>query len=267
MGNKRNIEDYIGQEFGRLTVLGEGEPKLQSNGYYRRTVRCQCNCENHTICDIYVSDLFRREDGKRKPTRSCGCLWWEALQELPQLFKTKPNKWSNKLTDEYGDYYIGWTNNTNKEFYIDTNDYDIVKQYCWYEHVDQTGYHSLQTTVNEKTLKMTRLLNVVNWDHADRNPLNNRRYNLREATGSQQMVNRNKRKDNKSGIIGVRYVDNQHRVRCWYAELKVNKVKVLSEFYLTKDEAIRARLRAEADFVGEFAPQKHLFEEYGIITS
>lgn len=66
MGNKRNIEDYIGQEFGRLTVLGEGEPKLQSNGYYRRTVRCQCNCENHTICDIYVSDLFRREDGKRK---------------------------------------------------------------------------------------------------------------------------------------------------------------------------------------------------------
>ena len=35
MGNKRNIEDYIGQEFGRLTVLGEGEPKLQSNGYYR----------------------------------------------------------------------------------------------------------------------------------------------------------------------------------------------------------------------------------------
>lgn len=264
MRKKININDLIGQQFGRLTVLGEGDPQLQKDGYYRKTARCRCSCENRTICDILVKDLLRKENGKRKPTRSCGCLWEESIRELPQLYTHVSNKWSDKMTDEYGDYYIGWTNNTNNRFYIDADDYDLLKNYCWYEHVDNTGYHSLLARINEQNIKMTKLIGAFNFDHADRNPLNNRRYNLREATDSQQMVNRGIRKDNKSGIIGVRYIKDENRAKCWYAELKINKEKVLSKFFLTKREAIVARLQAEADFAGEFAPQKHLFDEYGI---
>ena len=33
-----------------------------------------------------------------------------------------------------------------------------------------------------------------------------------------------------------------------------------------KDDAIRARLNAEVKYFGEFAPQKHLYEQYGIKT-
>ena len=36
--------------------------------------------------------------------------------------------------------------------------------------------------------------------------------------------------------------------------------------FIPKDDAIKARLTAEARYFKEFAPQKHLFEKYGIIT-
>ena len=32
------------------------------------------------------------------------------------------------------------------------------------------------------------------------------------------------------------------------------------------DDAIKARLNAEAKYFGKFAPQRHLFEQYGINT-
>ena len=40
--------------------------------------------------------------------------------------------------------------------------------------------------------------------------------------------------------------------------------KMTGNFFNTKEEAIIARLKAEKYYLGEFAPQKHLFEEYGI---
>lgn len=42
-----------------------------------------------------------------------------------------------------------------------------------------------------------------------------------------------------------------------------NKTKYLGSFK-NKEGAIKARLEAEAKYFGEFAPQKHLFEQYGI---
>lgn len=36
--------------------------------------------------------------------------------------------------------------------------------------------------------------------------------------------------------------------------------------FASKDDAIKTRLEAEAKHFGEFAPQRHLFEEYGITT-
>jgi hypothetical protein len=35
-------------------------------------------------------------------------------------------------------------------------------------------------------------------------------------------------------------------------------------YFINKDDAIKTRLSAEAKYYGEFAPQKHLFEEYGV---
>ena len=35
--------------------------------------------------------------------------------------------------DLSGEYGIGWTHNTEHEFYFDLEDYDIIKYYCWYD--------------------------------------------------------------------------------------------------------------------------------------
>lgn len=62
-------------------------------------------------------------------------------------------------------------------------------------------------------------------------------------------------------MAGV-YWDNQKNK--WKATIWVNyKNKYLGR-YLDKDDAIRARLKAEAKYYGEFAPQQHLYEQYGI---
>ena len=36
---------------------------------------------------------------------------------------------------------------TKSLFYFDLEDYDKIKDYCWYEHVNKDGYRSLQTNM------------------------------------------------------------------------------------------------------------------------
>ena len=44
----------------------------------------------------------------------------------------------------------------------------------------------------------------------------------------------------------------------------INKRNINLGSYQNKKDAIRARLVAEKQYFGEFAPQRHLFKEYGI---
>ena len=42
--------------------------------------------------------------------------------------------------DLSGDVGIGWTSNTNRQFYFDLNDYELIKDYSWHECVMPDGY-------------------------------------------------------------------------------------------------------------------------------
>lgn len=108
---------------------------------------------------------------------------------------------------------------------------------------------------------MHHLLTGKSYDHADRNPLNNRRYNLREATMIENAQNHTRQKSNTSGIVGVEFRQSNNK---WCANITVNKKRIWLGYFHNKKDAIIARLQAEKKYFGKFAPQSHLFKEYGI---
>lgn len=169
------------------------------------------------------------------------------------------------LTGEYG---IGYTKK-GEEFYFDLEDYDKVKQYTWYK--DTHGYIKTHFYVDEK--KTTAYLHRIilgfkhgdkrKIDHKNRNKVDCRKENLRIATSHTNSMNGSIRKTNHSGIIGVS-LNNHCKYKKWSAELILNNKKVYQKYFENKEDAIKARLEAEAKYFGEFAPQQHLFEQYGV---
>lgn len=235
--------NLIGQTFGRLTVIAKGEDYVYPDGKYKQNRWvCQCSCDKHTIKVIREDHLIKEE------ITSCGCLHSEKRKRFNQY-------------DLSGEYGIGWTTNTNEEFYFDLLDYDTIKNYCW--HKNANGYCRTRDPLTKKTILMHILLGCKNHDHANRNKLDNRRNNLRPCTYQENNRNRGLQSNNTSGIIGVVYHKGAQK---WCAEIVKdnNKSSEYLGIFCNKEDAIRARLTAEKEYFGEFAPQRHLFEEYGI---
>ena len=90
-------------------------------------------------------------------------------------------------------------------------------------------------------------------DHINRDGLDNRWENLREATHSQNSTNRSVRVTSASGITGVYFRKDN---KTWQADITVNKVRKSLGSFATKDQAVAARKIAEAKYHGEFAAQE-----------
>ena len=232
----------------RLTVIRQVDDYVDSAGEHYAQWLCHCNCENNK-----EEFVVRGSHIKNGTTLSCGCLNKERLVGRPK----KGNKY-----DLSGDYGIGWTSNTNEELYFDLEDYDKIKEHTWYSFMDgSTKAIGAWDTNKGSRISMHHLLGFAEYDHMDRNELNNKKDNLRQCTRTENRINANRRIDNTSGFVGVSYhkADNK-----WWAKISVNKKEVLVGRYEDKEDAIVARLKAEKQYYGEFAPQRHLFEQYNI---
>ena len=155
-----------------------------------------------------------------------------------------------------------------EEFYFDLEDYDKIKDYCW--HKSKQGYIVANTLKPErdKTNKNVISLHVIVMgekegyvvDHQNRQKNDCRKENLRYATHTENCRNISVAKDNTSGIIGVmRRENNKYRSR-----IRVDGKLIDLGTYSNLEDAIKVRLKAEKEYFGDFAPQKHLFEQYGI---
>ncbi|WP_411842131.1 HNH endonuclease [Salinicoccus sp. HZC-1] len=134
---------------------------------------------------------------------------------------------------------------------IDKPDLELFKTTNW--HVSQDKY--IVGWKNGKIIKLHRLLmdfpdEFV--DHRNRNPLDNRKQNLRLATPSDNARNSKIQRNNKSGVAGVRRVPNYNT---WNARIIVNNKYIHLGNYKTFEEAVAARKEAESKYFGEFAPQ------------
>lgn len=158
-----------------------------------------------------------------------------------------------------GEYGIGYTTK-NEPFYFDLEDYELIKNYCWYYN----DKHYVVSCCNHKQIAMHILLTNHKYkrvDHQNRITWDNRKENLREATVSQNAYNTNLSTKNTSGIKGVYW---RKRDKVWQAAIGVDGKQIWLGQFKNKEEAIIARLKAELKYCGEFAPQKDLFKQYGI---
>ena len=236
----------------RLTVINQIEDKITASGIHRPRYLCKCNCGSDKDVIAIAYDI------KNGNTLSCGCIQREKAS-LVGKSKCKQNKY-----DISGEYGIGWTLNTNREFYFDLEDYEKIKDYCWHESVDKTGYHYLvarQKGDKNKNIKMVNIIVGKYYDHKNHNTLDNRKENLRKATLSENAQNKSIQKNNTSGVIGVSYDKNCNK---WRAYIRDNKKVKYIGYCNNREDAIKARLQAEAQYYGEFSPQRHLFGQYKI---
>lgn len=249
-------EDLTGRKVGRLTVIKQVDDYIGSNGKHYDQWMCECSCEANNITILRGSNI-RRQD-----TLSCGCLRKEVSAERCRNNR-KTNEYSDVCEDQYGKYYIGYASNTNAKFFVDADDFDKIKDYCWNEHVLINEYHRLETKIDKRIVAMSEVLGYKYCDHIDRNTLNNRKYNFRKATAQENNRNHSISRANTSKIIGVGW----HKTLCkWQARIWISKQEIHLGYFDKKEDAIRARLLAEQKHFKEFAPQRHLFEEYGIVA-
>lgn len=236
------IDDLTGKRFGRLTVISKDGKDKNNNTIWH----CKCDCGNT------VSVIHSRLTNEN--VRSCGCLRSDMAVER----FSKEN-----IYDVSGEYGIGYTTNTNKPFYFDLEDYNKIKQYTWFEDIATNGYHSLKTkdVKTGKVFRMSSLFGFKYHDHINRNPLDNRKENFREATAQENARNRTKSSNNTSGFIGVCW--DKEKLK-WLSYIAVDNKQIKLGRFHSKEDAIRTRLLAEKKYFKEFAPQRHLFAEYGI---
>ena len=112
----------IGQKYTKLTPLYELPERTKSRG---KIYHCICDCGNEL--DVPGASLVTNN------TKSCGCLLAESLKAAGERIRER-NRYD--LSESYG---IGWTCNTNSEFYFDLEDFDVIKNYHWNEKIPE-GY-------------------------------------------------------------------------------------------------------------------------------
>ena len=128
---------------------------------------------------------------------------------------------------------------------IDLVDIDKVKKYRW----ATTSKHYVKTTINGKGVYLHRFLlsdkDDFIIDHKNKNPLDNRRINLRLADLSLNRINSKTNINNTSGFRGVLF---RKKTKKWEANIRVNGKKLYLAETKNKDEAIKKRLEAEEKY-------------------
>lgn len=219
------LKDLTGQRFGKLLVVKRTEDYIFPSGKHAVQYLCQCDCGNSIVTKGY-SLLHKNK-------QSCGCV--------QILYHHR-----NNVYDTTGEYRIGYTTNSNKKFYFDLDDYDLIKNYCWWETTN--GYIVSKNIALHRIIMSAGKDEII--DHINHNKLDNRKCNLRKCTRGQNNINIGKRINNTSGYTGVFYKKDRQK---WGARININGEKHSLGCYINKEDAIKARKQAEEMYFGEWS--------------
>lgn len=161
-----------------------------------------------------------------------------------------------RLLGVYGTLHIGAS-----EFLFDIEDLPLIESRVWYE--DKDGYLVSCYFFNGRRcfVRFHRIVmdakpgQVI--DHINKNRADNRKCNLRLCKRAENDRNRSTYSTNTSGVTGV-YFDKQRNK--WVASISYNKKRTLIGRFVSKEDAVRARIEREAELFKEFAPQRALMD-------
>lgn len=239
-GNSKScghVKDLTGKKFGRLVVLYRVEDKILSDGTHSSMWMCKCICGNEKVIEGRLLNSG--------VTKSCGCLQYEI--SCKNLNQKKYNTYD--LSGEYG---VGYTNNKDSQgrnyFWFDIEDYELIKNYCWYFSNDYVVSHDeLHKTIFLHKLIMPSSAQV---DHIQHEKYDNRKIKLRIATNAENGRNQGIQSNNTSGVTGVSW----HKQRnAWQSYIGINGKNLYLGIHSNKNDAIKARIDAENEHFGEWS--------------
>lgn len=146
---------------------------------------------------------------------------------------------------------------------VDEADAELVlNRGRWYAHKGATARTFYAIYVERSPRRVTFMHVLIagrkGFDHVNRNGLDNRRINLRPATGTQNNANQALRSDSTSGFKGVTW---HKQDRKWQAKIKANgKDYYLGQFEHPLDAA-HAYNQAALEAFGEFAWLNPIYRE------
>lgn len=142
--------------------------------------------------------------------------------------------------------YVEGRFHNGETFLIDFEDFEKVSNYFW---TFSNGY----AIKSENKQPMHRFVlglgkaerYKIEVDHINRNRLDNRKSNLRIVSRQENMYNKSKYKNNKSGVKGVKWNKDRNK---WQVQINYNKKRIHLGLYSDLEEAKKARLNAEEKY-------------------
>ena len=142
---------------------------------------------------------------------------------------------------------------------IDKEDLEKCSKLTWHYAKNKDSKY-IQSRIKDKMVKLHRFVMDINdknlvVDHINRNPLDNRKSNLRICSYKENSFNKSIRVDNTSGIPGVSF----HKInKKWRAKIKYNNLTIHLGYFEDINEALINRRVAEEILFGEYSPNEKL---------
>ena len=138
-------------------------------------------------------------------------------------------------------------NDPNIHFIVDDDDYEYLVQFRWRSMLGY-GADSKRKLMHWRIMEKMFDISGLQIDHKNGLRWDNRKENLRVCTGSQNLANREKQKNNSSGFKGVMKDKKRWAARIGYK----NKAILIGNFSSPEEAAIAYDIKAK-ELYGEFA--------------
>lgn len=193
-------------------------------------------------CDCGVEKIVRERDLRSGGAKSYGCIKRSPTKRLPP--PPCPDA-AALIPLSKGRFAI-----------VDAEDYPMLAKFNWYYHSGHYASTSIMENTKKSTVMMHRVIlglsqtDPIHVDHRNGNGLDNRKANLRTASRSQNLSNRGRERDNKSGYKGITQTYTRRGEPCgWQVRCKHTYIG----HFKTAEEAALAYDVAARKIYGEFA--------------